>query len=133
MGSRPLPAAVSPRVALGDHGQAVSATASTEARAAMRTVQRMDIDDLIEQAASGARALAESDLHRILQYVAAAGFHPSARERVRGRLAGILWQGRTLTGTEQLPPVEVHCLWHVLRREEWPVGLTLDQYVESIR
>ena len=69
----------------------------------------------------------------MLEHVAQAGFDPGAHERARGRVAGLVWQGRVLAGRDMLTPVEVHYVWHVLKREEWPAGTTLGQYVQSIR
>jgi hypothetical protein len=50
-----------------------------------------------------------------------------------GRLAGLTWQGRTLTGRDRLPPAEVHYLAHVVVGQEWPPGTTLADYLDSIR
>ena len=77
--------------------------------------------------------MTEDETRLVLEHVARAGFDPEARERVRGRLAGAVWQGRTLRGSDRLPPAELKYLWHVLTRREWPDGTTLHQYVESIR
>jgi hypothetical protein len=68
------------------------------------------IHQLIEAAARGERDPREDELQQIREHVAQAGFDPVARERVRGRLAGLIWQGRTLRGTDRLPPAEVHYL-----------------------
>lgn len=91
-----------------------------------------ETDRLILEAAAGVRVLAEDELQHILAYVVQAGFDPATRERVRGRLAGVVWRAHVLRGHDRLPPVETHYLWHVVGREEWPAGTTIVQYVESI-
>ncbi len=88
---------------------------------------------LILEAATGARRPPPDELQRVLERVARAGFDPHARERVRGRLAVTIWQGRTLMGRDQLPPAEAHYLWHVVKRRGWPSGTSLEAYLESIR
>lgn len=92
-----------------------------------------DADRLILEAATSARNPTEDELRRVLEHVARAGFDPSARERARGALAGIEWQGRILKGTDTLPPAERHYLVHVVQRLEWPSGTTLSRYLRSIR
>lgn len=59
----------------------------------------------------------------------------STRRRVsgQGRLAGIEWQGRMLTDRDRLPPTEVHDLWHVVTRREWPQGTSMQEYIGGIR
>jgi hypothetical protein len=76
---------------------------------------------------------AEGTLWAILSHVAQVGFDPTARERARGELAGIAWQGRVLRGADQIPPLERHYVKHVLMRREWPPGTSLADYVESLR
>jgi hypothetical protein len=89
----------------------------------MREGELERIAHLIESAATG--SLSEAQLATILEHVAEAGFDTQARERVRGRLAGAVWRGRELLGTDMLAPAEVHYLWHVVRRQEWPSGTSL--------
>lgn len=85
------------------------------------------------EAANGSRQLTDAELRHILEHVAQAGFHPQDLETVRGRLTGVPWRGRRLTGVDRLPPAEVKYLWHVLTRQEWPAGTTLLAYLNSIR
>jgi hypothetical protein len=73
-------------------------------------------NQLIFAAATGAHQLTHEELRQIIEHIAEAGFEPSVRERVRGRLAGMLWQGQVLHGTDTLLPAEVHYLWHVIKR-----------------
>ncbi len=89
-------------------------------------------DRLLLAAAQG-RRLSPGELQLVLAHVAQAGFDPHARERAGGRLAGMSWQGRTLQGSDLLSPVEVHYLRHVVARQEWPAGTTLDDYLSSLR
>jgi hypothetical protein len=90
-------------------------------------------DQLILEAATGARPLSDEELREVLEHVAQAGFDPNARERARGELAGIVWRGQVLEGSSMLPPAERHYIKHVLLRREWPEGTTLESYTESIR
>jgi hypothetical protein len=99
----------------------------------MNTASPSGIDRLILQAATGSRSLASGELRAVLEHVARVEFDPDALEEVRGRLAGIVWNGRLLRGSDRLPPVEVKCLWHVLTLQEWPLGTSLDGYVQSIQ
>ena len=92
-----------------------------------------EADRLILAPATGARRLTEAELRQVLEHVAQAGFDPTALEKMRGELAGIAWQGRVLTGSDRLPPTERHYLKHVVKRSEWPTGLCLEYYIESIR
>lgn len=90
-------------------------------------------DRLILEAAEGTRRLTPEEIRRVLVDVAAAGFDPHARERVRGRLAGLEWQGTVLRGSDRLPSAEVHYLRHVVAGNEWPPSTTLADYLRSIR
>lgn len=92
-----------------------------------------DPDRLIVEAATGMRQLTEDELAGVLAHVAGAGFDPAPVARIGGRLAGIVWQGRVLHGSERLPSAAVHYLRHVVAQVEWPPGTTLDAYLESIR
>jgi hypothetical protein len=87
---------------------------------------------ILDSAVSG-RRLMRAELRRVLEHVALSGFDPNAREQARGRLAGIVWQGRSLRGSDLLPPAEAHYLQHVVREQSWPAGTSLQEYVESIR
>ncbi len=71
-------------------------------------------------------------LDAALAHVAQAGFAPQPFERAGGRLAGIVWQGRTLAATDTLPSAEAHYLRHMVVRPEWPYGTTLPDYLVSI-
>jgi hypothetical protein len=92
----------------------------------------MDVSQLIAELAGSGRAATDAELRQLREHVADAGFDPNARERVRGRGAGIIWRGRTLRGRDTLPPAEAHYVRHVLGRPEWPAGTSLEEYVESI-
>ena len=98
-----------------------------------RAAERDEVHRLIVEAASGARRLTSAELKRVTRWIADAGFDPDARETARGSLAGMVWRGRVLTGTDRLPPAERHFLRHVVQVQEWPGGTTLDDYIESVR
>jgi hypothetical protein len=93
----------------------------------------LDAARLIVEAATGARQLTPDEVQRVLERVAAAEFDPSALERARGRLAGQIWRGAKLAAGTMLSPAEAHYLRHVVVGQEWPTGLSLQEYVESIR
>lgn len=88
---------------------------------------------LILAAATAARPLSTGELAWVLAHIAAAGFDPDARERVRGELTGMAWRGRLLVGRDRLPPAERHYLKHVRYRREWPDGFSLPAYLLSVR
>jgi len=92
----------------------------------------LDPDDLIQDAAEGRCVLTDAELRFVLEHVAAAGFDPHARERVRGRLAGMTWRGAILRGRDRLPPAEVKFLAHVVAKREWPEGTDPIGYLESL-
>ena len=90
------------------------------------------VDRLIREVAETGRQATDAELQQIREHVTQAAFDPNARERVRGQLAGLVWQGKTLRGSDLLPPSDVHYLRHVIHREEWPAGTSMDNYLESI-
>ena len=90
-----------------------------------------DIEQLIVAAATGIRRLTVVELRAVREYVAAAGFNPEPNASAQG-LAGVVWQGRVLKGTDRLPAGEAHYLDHVVQLQEWPVGTTLQGYYDSI-
>jgi hypothetical protein len=91
------------------------------------------LDELIVSAAVGTLRLTARQLSQVRDHVAQAGFDPTARERVRAELAGVVWAGQILTARDRLPPAERHYLKHVVMRAEWPRGITLVEYVASLR
>lgn len=92
-----------------------------------------DADQLIVLAAVGVRHLREDEVRRIVEHVVRAGWDDQALETVRGRLAGLVWQGTTLQGKDRRTSAVTHYLWHVVVQREWPDGTTLDEYTASIR
>jgi hypothetical protein len=91
------------------------------------------IDRLILEAATSARQLVPDELRRVLDYVAAAGFVPNVLGEVGRRGAGVAWQGRVLKASDQLSAAEAHYVRHVLGVAEWPLGTSLQAYIDSIR
>ena len=63
-----------------------------------------DAGSLLLEAISRGWRLTDEELQKILEHVAQVGYDPDARERARGKLAGLNWQGRTLRGRDMLPP-----------------------------
>jgi hypothetical protein len=89
-------------------------------------------DDLIKVAGLGLRELSPQELNKVVQHVAQAGFDPQGSERCGGRLAGLVWSGKILKGSDMLPPGEVHYLRHVVAQKEWAEGTTLEKYYQSL-
>lgn len=92
-----------------------------------------DVDRLLLDVTQGMRQLVAAELTDLLNQVSRVGFHPTETERVRGRLSSLVWQGRTLKGSDRLPSASVHYLWHVVLRREWPDRTTQAEYIASIR
>ena len=74
----------------------------------------MQTDQLILEAATGARRLSRQELQEVLEHVAQAGFEPTPDRR-----------GRTAA--------EKHFQKHVVRLQEWPPGTSQDDYLSSAR
>lgn len=91
-----------------------------------------EVDQLIVNAATGARSLDSEQLLRVREHVSSAGFS-SSRYLVGGRLEGIIWNSQALRRTDELTAAEVHYLRHGVLREEWPRGTTLEGYLQSLR
>ncbi|MCX6023511.1 MAG: hypothetical protein NTZ05_17620 [Chloroflexi bacterium] len=83
-------------------------------------------------AAAGGRTLDTAELRFVREHVAQAGFSPGQTARASG-LSGMVWQGRVLRGGDRITAADYHYLDHVVKREEWPLGTSLDDYVHSIR
>lgn len=90
------------------------------------------VDDLIRVAGIGLRELTSEELERVVRHVAKAGFDPNGLERCGGRLDGLVWKGKTLRGSDMLPPGEAHYLRHAVYGQEWPDGTTLTEYYQSL-
>lgn len=91
-----------------------------------------DTNRLIAAVISGEHDPSPTELRQIVAHVARAGFDPTPQARAGGRLAGLIWQGRALKGSDRLTPAEVHYLRHAVVRQEWPAGTTLAAYLASI-
>lgn len=76
-----------------------------------------EVDRLILDAATGARALTPGELRQVIKHVARAGFDPAPTSNARG-LSGISWGGRMLRGSDRITAAERHYLRHVVRRQE---------------
>lgn len=87
---------------------------------------------MILEAATGARTLSDTELQQVLDHIARAVFTSGSNVRATG-LAGFTWNGRVLRGSDRITAVERHYLEHVVKTQEWPVGTTLQQYLNSIR
>jgi hypothetical protein len=94
---------------------------------------RRNANDLIRDAAAGARVLTPGEIQEVLGHVAAAGFDPAAREAARGPLRGLIWDGQPLTASTRIPADARHWLLHVRVSREWPDGTTLSGYVRSLQ
>jgi len=54
-------------------------------------------------------------------------------EGAGGRLDGLSWGGRRLRAGDMLSSAEVSYLRHVVARQEWPDGTTIEDYIQSIQ
>ncbi len=72
-------------------------------------------------------------VQQLRAHVASTGFDLASHTRVGRRAANARWQGRILTGAEQLPSADAHYLRHVVAGGEWPSGTTLSDYVDDLR
>lgn len=91
-----------------------------------------DPDDLIREALERGRNLTDRELDIITSHVAQAGFDDMGQERARGRLVGIIWDGRILRGSDMIRPAEAHYLRHVIYRPEWPVKTDPAGFLRSL-
>ncbi len=88
---------------------------------------------LLIEVATHARVLTPSELERVLNHVAQAGFDTTTTSPV-GRLgSGVTWHGRLLRASDRLPPDQAHYVRHVLGAQEWPPATTFQQYLQSVR
>lgn len=89
--------------------------------------------------AEGQRRLTDAEIAGLAQHIAAVGFDPNAKERLRGRGAVrhdgtlVIWSGVLMTGNTLVSPELAHFLRHVEARPEWPRGTTPATYVQSIK
>ncbi len=65
--------------------------------------ERLNADELIKVAGLGLRELTPAELKRVVEQAARAGFDPEGKERAGGRVAGLVWKGKTLKGSDMLP------------------------------
>lgn len=90
-----------------------------------------EIATLFHQAFQG-EGLGESDLGRLVDHIATAGFDPVSRQYSDPRLVGLRWRSQMLTESVIMSSAEVHFLRHVVARREWPIGTSLERYERSI-
>jgi len=88
---------------------------------------------IINDLAATGRPATDQEITIIRQHLAAAGFDPNAREELGGRRTTELWKGKELKGSDRLPPLEVKYIRHVLHKDEWPPGTTIDEFERSVR
>lgn len=86
-----------------------------------------EADELILEAATGARELAQAKLQMVLEYVAQAGFDPAALERVRGRLARTNWSLTIVRESRELRGPRGHEWVLVQYRVNWGHWVTAYQ------
>lgn len=79
------------------------------------------------------RGLSEPELDAVAAQVALVGFPPVQNMEAGGTIAGMLWGGRVIKGTDRLAPADRHYLKHVLALEEWPAGTTLEAWLAGLR
>ena len=81
----------------------------------------------------GERLLTPEQLREIREHVAGAWYNLSREQLVHRELVGMQWRGRVLQTGDALPTDVAHYLKHVVARQEWPPGMTLAAYRESLR
>jgi len=91
------------------------------------------VNQLILDLAESGRAANDQDIAWIREHVARAGFDSDSVARASPRLAGLEWNGVLLHSRDWLDNAGAHYLRHVVARQEWPVGTTLDEYIASLR
>jgi len=72
-------------------------------------------------------------LARLVRHVAQAGFDPGKLERATDELEGLTWRAMALRRGDRIPSADRHYLKHVGVHQEWPVGTTLQEYLETAR
>ncbi|NPV86000.1 MAG: hypothetical protein HPY45_08340 [Anaerolineae bacterium] len=100
---------------------------------AARNAGQYSVSDLIRAVGFGLRELSNDELQKIVEKVAKAGFNREHTSLVKPEMAGLVWKGKPLEVGERLPADEWHFVKHVLARQEWPEGTSLDEYLESLR
>lgn len=100
---------------------------------AAKNAGQYSADDLIRVAGLGLRELSDDELQKIVEKVAKTGFNREHTSLVKPEMAGLVWKGKPLEVGERLTADEWHFVKHVLARQEWPEGTSLDEYLESLR
>jgi len=100
---------------------------------AARNAGQYSVSDLIRVGGLGLRELSNDELQKIVEKVANSGFNRENTSLVKPEMAGLVWKGKPLKIGERLPADEWHFVKHVLARQEWPEGTSLDEYLESLR
>lgn len=92
----------------------------------------LDLPSLISNLMSTGRLPTSLELASIRQYASRPGFDSTAITRAGGRLSGLSWHGRVLTGSDPLGVAEAHYLRYVVVGREWPTGTSMSEYVSSL-
>ncbi|MGB9591319.1 MAG: hypothetical protein ACPL1K_02245, partial [Candidatus Kryptoniota bacterium] len=100
---------------------------------AAKSAGQYSVDELIRVVGLGLRDLSDDELQRVVEKVAKSGFNREHASLVKPEMTGIIWRGKSLQVGERLPADEWHFVKHVLARQEWPEGTSLDEYLESLR
>lgn len=89
-------------------------------------------DDLIRMAGLGLRELTAEELQRVVKYAAGTGFS-NGLEKCGTRVAGLIWDGKVIHSSDKLPTGIVHYLRHVVYKQEWPEGTSIEDYYISLK
>lgn len=81
----------------------------------------------------GMRQLSEKDLRLIARHVARKYFARSKFLFVRNYARNKRWGGRIVRRNDRIESAADHYLKHVETNQEWPVGTTPAEYVQSLR
>jgi hypothetical protein len=94
--------------------------------------EQFDLHALVSTLLSSGQRPTRLELATMRQYVSRRGFDPEASTRAGGRLSGLSWNGRSISGSDLLSVKEAHFLRHVIVGREWPQGTTVSDYLASL-
>lgn len=91
------------------------------------------MDQLIAEAAASPRQLTESEIAGIRAHVLSRPFDSRPISAGR-RLSGVRdRRGRVLEANDELPSVEHHLLLRTVRDEQWPIGTSVEVFLDDLR
>lgn len=92
----------------------------------------LTVEQLINVAANGKRALTHDELGQVVEHVAGVGFDPMPNARVLKKYDGLIVNGQTLRTGDRVPTGYIHFAKHVIDNGEWPAGTSYEDYIKSL-